>query len=142
MATKTGWIAVDLDGVLANYDEGGNNGGKIGAPISAMIDLVKKWVADGQDVRIFTSRAGDVGKLAEVKTWLNNNGLAGLKVTNVKDSGMAYLIDDKAIGVFRNTGKFCASCLERHAGLEAEVGAFSKLPHRHPAHQNCYEDFL
>lgn len=50
------WIAVDLDGTLA-HSESGHGIDTIGAPIEPMVERVKRWVAGGADVRIFTARA-------------------------------------------------------------------------------------
>jgi hypothetical protein len=50
-----GWIGVDLDGTLAQY---GKWAGiyYIGKPIPLMMARVKKWLAQGKDIRIFTAR--------------------------------------------------------------------------------------
>lgn len=48
------WIGVDLDGTLAKSVKAQN--GEIGVPIHPMVQLVKVWIAHGEDVRIFTSR--------------------------------------------------------------------------------------
>jgi hypothetical protein len=52
-----GWIGVDLDGTLAEWKEP-YDVLQIGPPIPAMIERVKDWLAEGQDVRIFTARVG------------------------------------------------------------------------------------
>ena len=53
----TGWIGVDLDGTLAHYTHwvGPLH---IGSPIPAMVSRVKLYRIQGQDIRIFTARAG------------------------------------------------------------------------------------
>ena len=58
-----GWIAVDLDGTLAEY-HGWVNTFNIGAPIPVMAERVRSWIADGKDVRIFTARV-DGGLVGE-----------------------------------------------------------------------------
>lgn len=50
-----GWIGVDLDGTLAKSVKA-QTGEEIGAPIRTMVQLVKWWLARGDDVRIFTAR--------------------------------------------------------------------------------------
>lgn len=50
-----GWIGVDLDGTLAHYD-GWKGADHIGAPVPAMVERVKAWLANGREVRIFTAR--------------------------------------------------------------------------------------
>ena len=52
-----GWIGVDLDGTLAEYN-GWQGPANIGAPIPAMVERVKAWLEEGRDVRIFTARVG------------------------------------------------------------------------------------
>ena len=53
--TMRGWIGVDLDGTLAKSVKAQTEE-EIGAPIRAMVQLVKWWLAHGEDVRIFTAR--------------------------------------------------------------------------------------
>jgi hypothetical protein len=54
MSTQ-GWIGVDLDGTLAHYD-GWKGADHIGEPIPAMVERVKRWLAEGKTVKIFTAR--------------------------------------------------------------------------------------
>lgn len=110
-----GWIGVDLDGTLAEWYGWAASGGKIGAPIPAMVDRVKRWLADGIEVRIFTARAAggldthglrDPGvAIANVQAWCINHIGHALPVTNVKDHEMIELWDDRAIQIERNTGR-------------------------------------
>lgn len=53
----SGWIGVDLDGTLAMYD-GFKGPEHIGDPVPKMLERVKKWLAEGREVRIFTARVG------------------------------------------------------------------------------------
>lgn len=98
---SSGWIGVDLDGTLAFY-EGAQIG--IGAPIEAMRERVLKWLAQGFEVRIFTARAGDPLQVEMVRLWLDEHGMGGLAITNVKDFDMIELWDDRAVQVELNTG--------------------------------------
>lgn len=50
-----GWIGIDLDGTLAEYD-GWKGVEHIGKPIPSMVKRVKEWISEGKDVRIFTAR--------------------------------------------------------------------------------------
>ena len=50
-----GWIGVDLDGTLAQYD-GFKGCTVIGDPVQVMLARVKKWISEGIEVRIFTAR--------------------------------------------------------------------------------------
>jgi hypothetical protein len=104
------WIGVDLDGTLATIEE--NSNGTIGKPIKPMIDKVKDWLNKDHEVRIFTARADTASEVKKVEDWLEQNGLEGLKITNVKDKDMILLFDDKAVRVIRNTGEICSSCKE------------------------------
>ena len=122
-----GWIGVDLDGTLAYYD-GWQGAEHIGKPIPLMIERVKKWLAEGKEVRIFTARV-DGGNSPEVQIAINKNPeLIGfrdvalvrntiecwcechigckLQITNVKDFEMIELWDDRCVAVEKNTGLF------------------------------------
>jgi hypothetical protein len=114
MSGRKGWIGVDLDGTLARYDIW-HGIYHIGEPIKPMVERVCKWLAEGQEVRIFTARVceaeGDRNSIATVASikraiqqWcLTHIGMA-LEVTNVKDFNMIQLWDDRAVQVIPNTG--------------------------------------
>jgi hypothetical protein len=99
----TPWIAVDLDGTLAEYDHW-RGLEHVGDPIPAMLERVKAWIASGIEVRIFTARACVPEGIRPVQQWLVRQGIGGLTVTNAKDFGMIELWDDRAIQVIPNTG--------------------------------------
>ena len=117
-----GWIAVDLDGTLAEY-YGWPVDGSIGEPIPAMVERVKVWLAGGKDVRIFTARVWPLGlqrfhndglaqrsadaefQLVRVEVWCREHLGQVLPVTCIKDFGMIELWDDRAVQVIPNTGK-------------------------------------
>ncbi|WP_163834583.1 hypothetical protein [Spartinivicinus ruber] len=99
-----GWIGVDLDGTLAHYDKW-RGPEHIGEPIKPMLDRVKNWVLQGQEVKIFTARASVPEYLPYVEKWLTEHGLAGLEVTNVKDFRMIELWDDRCVQISTNKGK-------------------------------------
>jgi hypothetical protein len=115
-----GWIGVDLDGTLAEYD-GWKGENHIGAPVLAMVERVKKWLADGVKVKIFTARVCITGGYSEVsekradldfatnqteiiKAWCLEHVGQELEVTCVKDFAMIELWDDRAIQVVPNKG--------------------------------------
>ena len=116
MSAKRGWIGVDLDGTLAHYDHW-RGPDHIGAPVPAMLERVKNWIAKGVDVRIFTARVWSDGtpereaeaKLARVSIvkWCREHVGQMLPITCVKDYGMVELYDDRAVRVESNTGKLC-----------------------------------
>ena len=106
-----GWIGVDLDGTLAKYD-GWKGVDHIGDPVPAMLDLVKVWLDDGVDVRIFTARVNpnqEKKKLDSARYWIEVWCLKHigrkLPITNEKDYGMVLLYDDRCVNVERNTGR-------------------------------------
>lgn len=104
-----GWIGVDLDGTLAQYD-GWIGPTYIGAPIPTMVKRVTRWLEDGWDVRIFTARVaceGDELKAvtAAIVEWCLAHLGAELPITNVKDFGMVQLWDDRCVQVIPNTGE-------------------------------------
>lgn len=116
-----GWIAVDLDGTLAAYD-GWQGVEHIGEPIAPMVEKVKRWLTEGQDVRIFTARVYPLGTLAEndpeaggrvkdsthaanvIEDWCLKHIGKVLPLTCIKDYGMLQLWDDRAVQVIPNTG--------------------------------------
>lgn len=105
-----GWIAVDLDGTLAQYD-GWQGPEFIGPPIPVMVNRVKRWLIDGKDVRIFTARITalpdrDVELVTKaINKWSKKFIGQELPVTNLKDHGMIELWDDRAHQVESNTGR-------------------------------------
>lgn len=99
-----GWVGVDLDATLAEYD-GWRGSSQIGKPIPRMVQHVKNLLAQGETVKIFTARVAEDPKAAGlIQEWLVSNGLPRLEVTNEKDQGMKYLIDDRVKRVEPNTG--------------------------------------
>lgn len=125
---KDGWIGVDLDGTLVEYD-GWKGPRHIGAPIAPMVERVKLWLTQGVKVKVFTARvfapevdpendytmeeiAGIYERQHEAlaaRMAIDAFTLAQfgrpLPVTCVKDFGMIELYDDRAVQVEQNTGK-------------------------------------
>lgn len=110
------WIGVDFDGTLAHYDcDWTADFRATGRPIPAMVEQVKKWLAAGEDVRIFTARMDcyhpvqfnlmdwEVKKPIEV--WCKEHIGVVLPITNRKDYWCKAIYDDRAYHVERNTGK-------------------------------------
>ena len=93
---STGWIGVDLDGTLAQYD-GWKGTEHIGEPIPLMVQRVKDWLEAGHEVRIFTARVshdGTEGRVADamvarlaIIAWCNIHIGVQLPITNFKDYG-------------------------------------------------------
>jgi hypothetical protein len=103
---------VDLDGTLAYYDrwEGATN---IGPPIFRMVSTVKKWIANGDKVVIFTTRINPNSTFTlpqecaaakeAVEAWCQKHIGAILEVTSEKgffDKGY----DDKQEHIVPNLG--------------------------------------
>jgi hypothetical protein len=99
------YIAVDLDGTLAYYEKEYMRQGIIGPPIPKMMERVRKWIENGETVKIFTARAADFGNFPLVRKWLEDNGLSELEIINEKDHFMKELWDDRCIQVETNTGE-------------------------------------
>lgn len=112
-----GWIGVDLDGTLALYP---HSFPAIGPPIPAMVDRVRAWLNDGQDIRIFTARVGIRPELSSehgnadadfaarqmglIEAWCLEHLDQILPVTAQKDFHMIALWDDRCVQVVPNTG--------------------------------------
>ena len=123
MSNNKGWIGVDLDGTLAQYD-GYKGPTHIGEPITRMVERVKRWLDQGKEVRIFTARVhvptqpenpGDewYARALEVEQarfaiaeWCHDHIGSILPITCEKDYGMYVLYDDRAKQIVPNTG-FC-----------------------------------
>jgi hypothetical protein len=118
--TVSGWIGVDLDATLAEY-HGWKGAGHIGAPVPAMVERVKKWLADGVKVKVFTARVCVTGGYSEVskqqanidfadeqtrliKAWCLEHIGQELEVTCVKDFACIEIWDDRAVQVVPNKG--------------------------------------
>lgn len=109
MATQ-GYVAVDLDGTLAQYD-GWQGPGRIGPPVPRMLLRVHRWLARGEDVRIFTARVGNRSaadaevEVEAIKAWCREHVGRELPITATKDYMMRELWDDRCVQVIPNTGR-------------------------------------
>lgn len=106
------WIGVDLDGTLARWD-GWVNHITIGPPVPIMLERVRKWLRQGETVKIVTARVATTNGFtaeqiqdtrAAIGDWCLEHLGQPLEITNAKDNGMVMLWDDRVIGVDRNTG--------------------------------------
>jgi hypothetical protein len=88
-----------------------------------MVERVKRWIAVGQEVKIFTARVGVAPELyssesnasatvefaneqrAQIEAWCIKHIGAKLPVTATKDFTMIELWDDRAVQVEMNTGR-------------------------------------
>jgi hypothetical protein len=103
---KNGWIAVDLDGTLAEHgtwialDV-------IGNPIPIMVNRIKDWLEDGYIVKIFTARlSDDPDGIADraIRKWTKEHIGTELDVTCIKHKEFIEFWDDRAIQIIPNTG--------------------------------------
>jgi 2'-5' RNA ligase superfamily len=97
-APKPGAIAVDLDKTLAEYKEGAaaKDPTAIGKPIPDMVEAVKKAVANGKDVWVYSARAQTPEAINAIKAWTKEHIGQELPVTNVKHPTFADFVDDRA----------------------------------------------
>lgn len=109
-----GWIGVDFDRTLSErgHDGGDNSPGK---PVPVMVERVKRWVAEGRNVRIFTARVTPgitepnwtppEQQVKVIQDWCLQHIGVILPVTCMKDYYMLELWDDCAVAVEENTGR-------------------------------------
>jgi hypothetical protein len=115
-----GWIAVDLDGTLAYYVSG--QWPKIGAPIMPMVERIKRWLAEGKEVRIMTARVSGADWRTEdkrVRAYCLEHIGQELEVTCRKDFDMIEQWDDRAVQVIPNTGRTIADELKAERSAKA-----------------------
>jgi hypothetical protein len=100
-----GYIGVDLDETLAEYEDGMAGNFQIGKPIPKMIRRIKKHLRDGYEVRIFTARVNKgpgwdhEGQRKLIEDWTLKTFGQKLQVSNEKTFGMIFFYDDRAVGV-------------------------------------------
>ncbi len=113
---RRGWIGVDLDGTLAVYEPTPVWDGSIGAPVSEMIERVRRWLAEGRDVRIFTARVAPCAGVTDgpraidvqwrlIEDWCRTHLGTALPITATKDYDLVEFWDDRCVEVVRNTGR-------------------------------------
>ena len=106
-----GWIGVDLDGTLAQYD-GWKGIEHIGEPVPLMVERVRGWLSEGKTVKILTARVGpaDDGRsptetIRVIEEWCLKHIGQVLPITCAKDFALIELWDDRAVQVIPNTGE-------------------------------------
>lgn len=118
IAEEGAWIGVDLDRTLARYDRNPNGYDpmEIGEPLWPMVSRIKRWIAVGIRVKIFTARVSGFDLTVEGRTkreamitriqdYLEKDcELPRLEVTNEKDYLCVALWDDIAVTMHPNTG--------------------------------------
>jgi hypothetical protein len=108
----SGWVGFDLDGTLAQDDAGGVfNPYFVGEPIPQTVYLMRTFQEAGIKTKIFTARMhvndpeAKQKRIKVIQDWCEKQGLGRPEVTNVKDTAMRLLFDDRAFHVVRNTGE-------------------------------------
>jgi len=106
------WIGVDLDGTLAKYD-GWRGMAHIGEPIPGTCEVVKDLLDMGVRCKVFTARVCAGTSMldkdtfnAALRDWSLKHLGTALQATSDKDWRMVAIIDDRAIAVEFNTGRF------------------------------------
>ena len=147
----SGWLAVDLDGTLTEWDGVWRDPSYIGAPIARTVRRVKHWLNQGKDVRIFTARVwvpnlglGVVSTSADA-AWQRHYAEAKecrkaidafctqqfgrtLPITCEKDRHAVLILDDRAQQVVPNTGALVQEELRRAVqGLKAIAASSSDM---------------
>lgn len=117
------YIAFDLDGTLAFHGEG-DDIDTIGAPIPAMVELAKRFLTDGIEVRIITARVApeytdNAEQRAMIQAWCLEHLGEVVPVQAHKCGRMERLYDDRAYGVVRNEGQLQT---DRYQALGELVG--------------------
>ena len=111
MASRHGWIGVDLDRTLA-YEDVFTDLTVIGPPIPEMVAKVQRAMEEGYEVRIFTARVSHPDPqltqrvVVAIQDWCYQNLGVRLRVTNCKDFDTLEIWDDRAVQVEQNTGEF------------------------------------
>jgi hypothetical protein len=110
-------ILVDFDGTLSTWHSPvswHDDWRAIGEPIPLMVSRVKKWLAEGEDVRIFTARMDGYHPKGRVpvrlirqliQAWCLVHIGVVLPVTNRKSYWCKAIYDDRAFQVERDTGR-------------------------------------
>jgi hypothetical protein len=121
-----GWIGVDLDGTLAESVKS-QAGEDIGIPVHRMVKQVKKWLARGEDVRIFTARVNPYPHRSEalrartaIEAWSERHLGQVLPITYETDWDMVLLFDDSARQIKRDTGKLVGNLSKKDRKLHRQ----------------------
>lgn len=104
-------VGVDFDRTLAVYTRY-IDCDVLGDPIPLMVDTVKRHLDRGDQVVIFTARVhpdhttDEVMRAeAAIKAWCRLHIGVELPVTCMKSPKMHLIYDDRAVGIFPNTGE-------------------------------------
>lgn len=128
---RNGSIFFDLDGTLAKYF-GWKGHTQIGEPVQPILSLIKQYLEEGWEVRIFTARVYPLNAcippdfhveslfnrpnltdshiqaieaVISIREWCKLHIGQVLAVTNIKDYTMVMTYDDRCCQVVINTGE-------------------------------------
>ena len=77
-------LAIDFDGVIHAYRNGWADGTIYDEPIMGAREALQSFIDRGWRIVVFTSRASDPDKRAEVMEWLDHYDIPYHDVTNIK----------------------------------------------------------
>lgn len=112
---KKKWIGFDFDGTIAHTVKGKFKPEHIGEPIPKMIFLLKQYINDGKEVKIFSARVSTNGTIPSIynallsrfymNKWCIKHIGRKIDIVCQKDFLMVKLYDDLAIRVIKDTGE-------------------------------------
>lgn len=135
--SNKGWIGVDFDGtlVISPHYSGPGTSHPVGDPIPRMVDRVRKWLEQGEEVRIVTARAEGPWEgssreviLGEIEDFCWKHFGRPLMITATKDWNMRVLYDDRAVHIVPNTGMTLDEYREETANKRSETEADTPSP--------------
>lgn len=132
---KLASIAVDLDGTLAVHDSGQKfDPEHIGPPVPRMLERVKRWIAEGKEVKIFTARASDQKNIPPIRRWLKEHGISDCEITHQKTPDIERFYDDRAVKVYKNKGRVkpASTYFDVTRALEHRISGWSGHGQRDP----------
>ena len=110
-------ILVDFDGTLATSPPRGHDPGFTGEPVWPIVLRVRRWLAQGRQIKIISARASQVSDtypaedresaIAAVRAWTLEHLGEELDVVNEKTHDTYCLLDNIAVSVEEDTGKTC-----------------------------------
>lgn len=119
-------LAIDLDGTLIPYSHENYHHLYFPDPVPAMAERVVRWIEEGHEVVIFTSRLAfkniDRARFElELAVWSKRHFGKELTATCIKEPSFKEIWDDRAVAVEQDTGRRLSnnSKLERDTDVAA-----------------------
>lgn len=124
------WLAVDLDGTLAEY-HGFQGVDHIGNPVPSVVEALKERYRQGWKIAIFTARLEDDDGTAEshIVKWLMHWDIPSHEITNKKRKVFREFWDDRAVQIIPNVGFEKDVCKDETCSLDVQIGGnhYSKM---------------